>query len=151
MFTWEICPLHNPFSSPKAAILSVSTKNNDLWPVPKYAQWRCIFVTISNHYCFKLLSLRRRAGSPWFTDFLVWNQPEVIILGADWKNHSLGKRKCPQSTSRWLSLKESYPLPLGISSNPLQYGYKDIAWHTIHNHFKREFKIRISWIMITPG
>ena len=27
-----------PFSSPEAAILSVSAKNNDLWLVPKYAQ-----------------------------------------------------------------------------------------------------------------
>ena len=26
-----------PFSSPEAAILSVGTENNDLWPGPKYA------------------------------------------------------------------------------------------------------------------
>ena len=30
------------------------------------SQWRCIFVTVGNHYCFKLPSLRRRAGSPRF-------------------------------------------------------------------------------------
>ena len=43
--------------------------DRELWPVQKYAQsqWRCISVTVGNHYCFKLLSLCRRAGSPWLT------------------------------------------------------------------------------------
>lgn len=30
--------LYPPFSSRKDAVLSVNTKNNDYWPVPKYAQ-----------------------------------------------------------------------------------------------------------------
>ena len=39
------------FSFPEAAILSVSTKNNNLWPVPKYAQalWGSILVTVDSY------------------------------------------------------------------------------------------------------
>ena len=71
-------------------------RDRELWPVPKYAQsqWRCIFVTVGNHYCFKLLSLRRRAVSPWFTDFLVWNQPELSIPAAGQKDRGLWGREC---------------------------------------------------------
>ena len=50
-------------------------------------------VTVGNHFCFKLLSLRRRAGSPWFTDFLVWNQPELSILAAGQKDRGLWGRE----------------------------------------------------------
>ena len=42
------------FSSPEAAILSISTKSSDLWLVPKYAQslWRSILIATN---CFKFL------------------------------------------------------------------------------------------------
>ena len=41
---------------------------------------RSIFATVDNHYCFKFLSVRRRAGSPWFADFLPWKWPESVFL-----------------------------------------------------------------------
>ena len=70
-------------------------RDRELWPVPKYAQsqWRCIFVTDGNHCCFRLLSLRRRAGSPWFTDFLGWKQPELSIPAAGQKDRGLWGRE----------------------------------------------------------
>ena len=47
------------FSSPEATIHSVSTKNNDLWLVPKYAQslWGSILVTVDSYSLFQSLEI----------------------------------------------------------------------------------------------
>ena len=52
------------------------------------------FVIVDNRCCFKFLSVRRRAGSPGFGDFLPWKWPESVFLadqkktgfcGRDWR------------------------------------------------------------------
>ena len=112
------CILHAcAFSSPEPTILLTCRRDRELWPVPKYAQsqWRCIFVTVGNHYCFKLLSLRRRVGSPWFTDFLIWNQPELSIPAAGQKDRGLwGREWClwrDVAYSHIWEAKEPWPSP----------------------------------------
>ena len=62
--------LSNSFSSPKTAILLDSTKNRGLWLVPifEHAQSTCSVV---------------------FNQTDLSDLPEVLILGADQKNHGL--------------------------------------------------------------
>ena len=62
--TLKVCSGHDwrTLSSPEAAILSASTKNNDLWPVPKYAQslWRSILVTDDSYQLFKISEIAQK-------------------------------------------------------------------------------------------
>ena len=72
---------HASFSSPETALLSVSTKNRDLWrgatPELRVSRTSC-------HYAHAQIK----------SDKSHWTFPEVAILGDDQKEHGLWGREC---------------------------------------------------------
>ena len=69
---------HRSFSSPEAAIPSVSTNNNDLWPVPNQE------VRSSTPQKFEtIMIVNGYKNAPLLRLRIFRNWPEVVILGAD--------------------------------------------------------------------
>ena len=93
------------FSSPGAAILLVSIKNRDLWPVQIFGHAQKILSIIKGQSDLSDLTM-----SPWIADFRCLEWPGVSILGADQKDRGLWERK-------WLVIKEIEPHSYGNRSN----------------------------------
>ena len=89
-----------PFLSPEAAILFVSTKNRDLWPLPKPevrdSRTHCqIWQTwLAENYRKNFLRMLRN-----------WDWPEVSVLGADQKDRGLWD----ENELQLVSLAEALP------------------------------------------
>ena len=86
--SFEIPVRYITFSSPEAAILLFSTKNQDLWPVPIFEHAQKILSIIFNQSYLSDLTM-----SPWIADFGSWERPEVSILGADQRDRGLWGRE----------------------------------------------------------
>ena len=77
------------FSSPETAILLVSTKNRDLWPLPtsevRDSRTHCLIwqVWLAENYRKTFLRMLKN-----------WDWPEISILVADQKDRGLWVRKC---------------------------------------------------------
>ena len=77
------------FSSPEATILLVSTKNQDLLPVPIFEH-----VQSTSSVIFSQSDLPDLKMSQLIMDFQCWGWPEVLILGADENGRGLWGREC---------------------------------------------------------
>ena len=78
------------------------------------------------------LNMHRVMGSPWIADFWCWIFPEVVILGADQKEHGL----CGQE---WATYKPSY----SRTSRPVKSGKSDWFWSQ-SIVFRKPFRTGIS-------
>ena len=110
------------FSSPEPTILPGIESSGQFRNMRSRSEG-AFFVTVGNHYCFKVLSLRRRTGRPLFTDFLDWNQRELSIptagqkdrgrglWGREWKGWKKGEFGCARARRASQEGGKRTPLP----------------------------------------
>ena len=107
----------NPLLSSETTILLISTKNRDLWPVPKPE----VCESRTNHQIWQIWLAENTERVLWACS-TNWDQPEVSILRADQKDRGLGTRMQEtwnKSTFSYFNIPPSRPggLPLGQAND----------------------------------